>query len=320
MYANPDFFPDRRRDESAERMRTALLAAGWMPNEVERAIQGDRAPLAPQEGLTGAPEGIRRSPPRRREEDYDDWELRERIKDEREARKERINLQSKLNLKRPDSFSGDDRAKFDVFLQQLANTFTSQPDIYATPESKIAYASSYLSGAAHSHQQMLQYKAALGNRVIELQDWAAWVEEFREMFGERNLTFMAQGRLQNVKQKPDEDFTDFYVRFLEQATKSQFGDEALLWTLLMNMNEATMAELRRVNYKPTTYKALQTKLWNIDSTEQAYDTAGLAKNQQKTTPMSSYWSTKNTYGTTTRDSASYSGPSNSADGRETKKD
>ncbi|KAE9387883.1 hypothetical protein BT96DRAFT_837019, partial [Gymnopus androsaceus JB14] len=94
-----------------------------------------------------------------------------------------LNRQSKLELNKPQTFSGEKREEFRTFQDACENTFVAKALIYETDDSQIAFAGSYLSGAALRHFQSLMRRKRNGENVLAFLSWTSFILHLAELFG-----------------------------------------------------------------------------------------------------------------------------------------
>ncbi|KAK1218776.1 hypothetical protein PQX77_018521 [Marasmius sp. AFHP31] len=193
----------------------------------------------------------------------------------KEARKDHVATQSKIQMKDPETFDSEKREDLDTFIKQCENIYEAKPDIYADDTAKIQHASSYCSGKVEAAINVLQRRKRLGFRVAPLETWAGFIAELRADFGLRDPLAFAQARVMKIKQEDGELYGDFYTRFAVMATRSGFDETLLRWYLLRVLSKATLERLRGSNIIPSNYQALHRHLRNLDINDHSMMEAGL---------------------------------------------
>ncbi|KIK58921.1 hypothetical protein GYMLUDRAFT_245694 [Collybiopsis luxurians FD-317 M1] len=144
-----------------------------------------------------------------------------------DQRKDRLNKEAKLDVKKPDPFDGSDRWKWEPFLLQVHHTFMAKPTIYKNDSDKIGFAVSYLTGAAATHYDNLLKQEEAGILIPALHTWIDFVAEFTLYFRLFNPARDAQVKLAWIKQMDNESFATFIIRFQEYAFKTGYNDTTL---------------------------------------------------------------------------------------------
>ncbi|KAF8824426.1 hypothetical protein HHX47_DHR8000245 [Lentinula edodes] len=161
----------------------------------------------------------RKTAPRPPNEGRSTWESNEE--------KNRITIESKLDVGKIESFAGDDRSAWKTWVLSLERMFGVRPTIYAREKDKCASAASHLTGAALSHFDTLNRQRLRGEYTC-LEDWTEFKREFGSKFGPIDEADEARRRLAWMKQMPEESFANFFIRFNEYAPLTGFNDEALV--------------------------------------------------------------------------------------------
>ncbi|KIK58856.1 hypothetical protein GYMLUDRAFT_245643 [Collybiopsis luxurians FD-317 M1] len=126
-----------------------------------------------------------------------------------DQRKDRLNKEAKLDVKKSNPFDSSDRWKWEPFLSQVHRTFMAKPTIYKNDSDKIGFAVSYLTGAAATHYNNLLKQEEAGIPIPALHTWIDFV------------------KLAWIKQMDNESFATFIIRFQEYAFKTGYNDTAL---------------------------------------------------------------------------------------------
>ena len=100
-----------------------------------------------------------------------------------EQQKERLNKEAKIEVLKPEAFTGKDRNQWETFLSQLRRYFRAKPTIYELDQERINLAVSYLTEAAATHFDNLVDRQENGTFVPALETWADFVAEFSKTFG-----------------------------------------------------------------------------------------------------------------------------------------
>ncbi|THU87787.1 hypothetical protein K435DRAFT_866927 [Dendrothele bispora CBS 962.96] len=156
--------------------------------------------------------------------------------------------------------------------------FSAKPTLYSNDQSRIAYASSWFTGAAARYYQNLVEREmdVLGHYIAALHEWSAFVQMFGKLFGVHNEQLFAQASLDKVMQQKEETFADFLVRFEDAALKTQYNDPALRWKMLCQIRRDLRNRLTLVGNVPPTFNAVIERLLDLDGAREAFNEAGLS--------------------------------------------
>ncbi|KAK1216238.1 hypothetical protein PQX77_021135 [Marasmius sp. AFHP31] len=194
---------------------------------------------------------------------------------EREARKERLATQSKIRMKDPEIFEGESREEFDPFIEECEAIYDAKTEIYNTDNAKISHCASWTGGKVQAAIRVLQKQRRLGQRVVALESWEAFVAELRKDFGLRDPTGFNQARVQKMRQREDEPYGKYFNRFSQAAVRSGFDEPSLRWYLLRGLTETTINRLRGSNEIPKDYVDLHEHLRDLDTVDHSLMEAGI---------------------------------------------
>ncbi|KAG6893590.1 hypothetical protein C0992_009412 [Termitomyces sp. T32_za158] len=168
--------------------------------------------------------------------------------------------EGRLDIQKPEMFSGYNPWKWRTFLVQCLNTFQGKAHTYASDWARVVFASSYLQGIALDH-----YTALLHYNPCHplFSDWQAVVQEFSEKFGIYNTVAEAENNLVNLKMAPDECFTTFLVQFEKEAYKTSWNYHALRYQLSKALPER-IHNVLRIAPKQTIFEGLKHLVTQID--------------------------------------------------------
>ncbi|KAG6869680.1 hypothetical protein C0992_002370, partial [Termitomyces sp. T32_za158] len=83
--------------------------------------------------------------------------------------------EGKLDIQRPESFTGRDPRKWRTFLTQCLNLFQAKPVTFQLDNARVAFAASYLQGIAFNHYTaLLRFEP----QSPVLSNWQSFVNEF----------------------------------------------------------------------------------------------------------------------------------------------
>ncbi|KAG5349095.1 hypothetical protein C0989_006061 [Termitomyces sp. Mn162] len=103
--------------------------------------------------------------------------------------------EGKLNIQKPEPFTGHDPQKWQIFLTQCLTMFQAKPITFQLESSQVAFAASYLQGIAFDHYTaLLQFNP--NNPVLS--NWLAFTQEFSSKFGIFDTIAEAEENLFNL--------------------------------------------------------------------------------------------------------------------------
>jgi Zinc knuckle len=175
--------------------------------------------------------------------------------------RQQLQVESKLDLRKPDPFTGRDRTKWRAFLIECMTTFHAKPNTYATDHAKITFAASYFSGIAQNH-----YASLLEHHPHHqaLTSWDFFVREFGNMFGISNMEIFAEQSMRALMMNDRDHFTAHIVRFEEYAFLSQWNYAALQSQLYQSLPKRIKDALRTIP-RPPHYLDLRALCLQIDA-------------------------------------------------------
>ncbi|THU88517.1 hypothetical protein K435DRAFT_866234 [Dendrothele bispora CBS 962.96] len=192
--------------------------------------------------------------------------------------KESLLRESKLEIRKPTLFDGSNRTEWRPFLSDCFRMFTAKPTLYSNDQLKIAYASSWFTGAAaRYYQNLVEREIDIPGHYLEaLHEWNAFVQMFGRLFGVHDEQLFAQASLDKVLQRNEETFADFLVRFEDAALKTQYNDPALCWKMLRQIRRDLRNRLTLVGNVPPTFNEVIRRLLDLDGAREAFNEAGLS--------------------------------------------
>ncbi|KIK58346.1 hypothetical protein GYMLUDRAFT_246070 [Collybiopsis luxurians FD-317 M1] len=190
-----------------------------------------------------------------------------------DQRKDRLNKEAKLNVKKPDPFDGSDRWKWEPFLSQVHRTFMAKPTIYKNDSDKIGFAVLYLTGAAATHYNNLLKQEEVGIPVPALCTWIDFVAEFTLYFGLFDPARDAQVKLAWIKQMDNESFATFIIRFQEYAFKMGYNNTALVAMLRGAVTRSLDITVAAQTHPPQNYPQWVQQFQELDNLIRATNAA-----------------------------------------------
>ena len=188
---------------------------------------------------------------------------------ELDQHKDRFNKESKLDIRKPEPFTGQDRSKWEPYLSQIRRLFNAKPTTYEEDRDKISLAASYLTEAAGTHYDNLVIRAESGEEVLPLVYWTEFVKEFTSKFGIFDVARDAQTNLSWITQQPNESFAKFIIRFQQYAFKTGFNDEALVFKLRESVHANLDILVASQQQRPRSYDEWVDRFQELDSSVRA---------------------------------------------------
>ena len=134
----------------------------------------------------------------------------------------------KLDVAKPDKFSGDKRHLLEIFLNQCLTTFIAQPTLYANHRNRITFAASYLSGRANNWWGGYLVDFDSPNPQTEfLHSWEGFRDELVTRFGITDPRAHAMVEIDRIKMADNQRVADFIVEFDQLAKYLDWNDTAL---------------------------------------------------------------------------------------------
>ncbi|THV01544.1 hypothetical protein K435DRAFT_793263 [Dendrothele bispora CBS 962.96] len=107
-----------------------------------------------------------------------------RSRDEDKSTRDAITRESKLEIRKPNTFDGSNRELWRPFLSDCYRMFSAKPTIYSTEQSRVTYASSWFTGAAaRYYQNQVEQEMENGLWIPSLHEWSIFCREFSRLFG-----------------------------------------------------------------------------------------------------------------------------------------
>jgi hypothetical protein len=155
----------------------------------------------------------------------------------------------KVRMADPPSFDGSIK-ETENFLSSLANIFDSQPSSFPTPESKIRYSLTFLTGGASNWRKLLLRDNSDG--YFDFSSWPAFVDRFRETFGNPHLVDEARRKLWTIRQG-SRTSEDFFLEFEEIRLEANICENSVIMFLQAALRTSILNEVLRRDPPPKTY-------------------------------------------------------------------
>ncbi|KAK7024590.1 hypothetical protein VNI00_016195 [Paramarasmius palmivorus] len=158
----------------------------------------------------------------------------------------KIAAESKIDIRKPEPFSGDSRDQWRPFISTIYNIIHAKPYTYANSDRRIAMTSSYFTGKALAAYRVLVERKVKGDYVPELEDWNTFLETIAKMFGHENEALMARVKIAAVDTGYD---TITLHHHLLTHINEHFRGRLMLASQLPETYEGLVAMLRRYTHE-----------------------------------------------------------------------
>ncbi|KAG6894268.1 hypothetical protein C0992_006810 [Termitomyces sp. T32_za158] len=168
--------------------------------------------------------------------------------------------EGKLDIQRPESFTGWDPRRWRTFLIQCLNLFQAKPVTFQLDNTCVAFAASYLQGIAFNHYTaLLQFEP----QSPILSNWQSFVNKFLTKFRVFNTVVEAKDNLFNLRMRSDERFTTFIVRFKKEAYETGWNYNVLRYALRRAFPQRIKDVLRLAPKQPM-YEGYKVLVMQVD--------------------------------------------------------
>ncbi|KAG5349619.1 hypothetical protein C0989_002716 [Termitomyces sp. Mn162] len=157
--------------------------------------------------------------------------------------------EGKLNIQKPEPFTGHDPWKWQIFPTQCLTMFQAKPITFQLESSQVAFTASYLQSIAFDHYTTLLWFDS-NNPVLS--NWLAFTQEFSSKFGVFDTVAEAEENLFNLQMCDNKRFTTFIVQFEREAYKTGWNYNALRFALCRTLPQQIKDVLCLIP-KQTTY-------------------------------------------------------------------
>ena len=185
--------------------------------------------------------------------------------------------QSKMRLSEPDAFDGSTK-NAESFINSCVNTFMAQPQVYATPESQVRFALSFLKGGATKWRDALLRDLNRGAWLITT--WNDFEDRFRRSFGNPHRVQEAQRALHHINQN-QRTAEDFFITFEDIVADAGFCDATVVFQLLRAVRKEIRDVAQLHEPRPEYYEDWKALILKIDqnlressSSSSFYDNSG----------------------------------------------
>lgn len=171
-----------------------------------------------------------------------------------------ITKEAKIEIRKPDPFTGKDRSKWKPFFTETLMNFKAKPFTYSSEHSKVAFAASYLKDTALNHYTtLLQYDP--GHPALH--SWNNFATKFGQRFGVANTQIEADNALNTLMMSERAHFNTFIIRFEEYGYDSGWNDAALRSSLYQCLPKR-IKDVMKFIPRPPTYLSLRDLVMQID--------------------------------------------------------
>jgi hypothetical protein len=169
------------------------------------------------------------------------------------------------HIRAPDTFTGLDASKLKPFLSQCRLAFKADPNRYATEESKIMYAGSYLDSVAKKwFEPFLFMEPGDKDYPSYLGSFASFEGELGKLFGDPAEEATAEYHLSRLRMRDNHQVCRYIADFRHYQTVLDWNDKALQYQFRKGLPTRILDELARRDDKPTSLDELQQLALRID--------------------------------------------------------
>ncbi|KAF5388280.1 hypothetical protein D9615_000284 [Tricholomella constricta] len=171
-----------------------------------------------------------------------------------------LNLESKIDIRKPDPFTGKEPRRWKTFVTECLVTFQAKAITYEQDHLKVSFASSYLKdGAMDYFRLQLTYNP----QHPMFTNWEGFVHELGSRFGIPNSRVEAENNISRLKMKEWEKFTAFIIKFEQEAYETGWNWVALQFTLRKALPQRILNVLA-IAPSPETYEGYRDLVTQID--------------------------------------------------------
>lgn len=173
----------------------------------------------------------------------------------------------KLDVAKPDKFSGDKRHLLEIFLNQCLNNFLANPRVFQNERNRITFAGSYLSGRANTWWGgYLSHLDSDEPAQPWLRTWSLFRDELIYHFGVIDPRAHALVEIWKIRQGSSQRLSDYKLEFNELAKYLDWNDSALADRFFMGLQPRIVEVLAsRTTPRPTTLDGLAVLCASIDN-------------------------------------------------------
>ncbi|KAG5329312.1 hypothetical protein C0989_009914 [Termitomyces sp. Mn162] len=162
--------------------------------------------------------------------------------------------EGKLDIQKPEPFTGRDPRKWRIFLTQCLTMFQAKPITFQLESSRVAFAASYLQGITFDHYTAL-LRFDPNNPVLS--HWLAFTQEFSSKFGVFDTIAEVEENLFNLRMRDNKCFTTFI------AYETGWNYNALRFALHRALPQR-IKDVLRLAPKQTTYDGYKALVTQVD--------------------------------------------------------
>lgn len=174
----------------------------------------------------------------------------------------------KIDVNRPEVFTGKNSKKLRPFLFACNLTFESNSRAYDTDEKKINFAVALFSETA---LLWAQTQFARNPRPAFLSNWQAFVTELRTLFGEPDATHRAAMELEKLQMKNEHRAARYVTEFFSITAELAWNDEALEHAFYRRLAPRILTQLALVGRRRG-LAALRAQILELDSHHWEFNT------------------------------------------------
>jgi hypothetical protein len=171
---------------------------------------------------------------------------------------------ARTKVREPDTFDGSDVTKLRPFLVQCRLNFIDRPSAFASDETKVNYALSFLKGTALNWFEPYLLEGGNLPPPLFLSDYAAFCAELHANFGPLDPVGSAESKLETLRMRNDTDISKYVVTFNQLATQVNWDSNALRHAFYCGLSDRIKDKIWPVG-KPADLLGMKELAQNIDA-------------------------------------------------------
>jgi hypothetical protein len=193
---------------------------------------------------------------------------------------------SRLKVRDPDTFNGQDTSKLRPFLAQLGMVFSSRPEDFPDDESKILYTISFLTGPAFKWFEAEIIGTEDDTVVLWSTDFDAFIVELATKFGSDDNIREAEEAIGRLTMKPTDRLRYYSVKFNDYASRLTWNDPALRRAFYIGLPDRLKDDIAREDDAPTLAE-LRKQCMRLDNRYWARENEKRSRNSESRSSQSS---------------------------------
>jgi hypothetical protein len=167
-----------------------------------------------------------------------------------------------LKVAKPDKFTGKKGGEVYKWFAQLRLVFRSNPDTYNSDEDKVAYALSYLTGAAQNWAMPILQALDEGRSHDLLHNYEAFRRALVAVYGEIDRRGNAEDRLANIRQTGA--VANYISTFNEHAAQVEWNEPSLVARFRAGLKDDLLDSIATAETQPRTLQEWMSMASRID--------------------------------------------------------